>query len=55
MTGFLDSLEVLLAILLAFAFGIGTGYAAISAILLSFRPKAPVAAMPLEPVGVARH
>lgn len=57
MNGLLDSMEVLLTIVLAFGFGIGTGYAVISGILYAFRPRVRVApqTVPLETVGAARQ
>ncbi len=59
MNGLLESIEVLLTILMAFGFGIGSGYAAIRLILIAFRPKfatdAQTPVMPLETVGAVRQ
>jgi hypothetical protein len=55
MNGLLESMEVLLTILLAFGFGIGSGYAVISAILYAFRPRLRAQALPLETVGATRQ
>ena len=57
MNGLLESIEVLLTILMAFGFGIGSGYASIRLILIAFRPKidAQTPVMPLETVGAVRQ
>ena len=53
-------MEVLLTIILAFGIGIGAGYAVISAILFTFRPRiaqpqAIAQAIPLETARIARQ